>query len=127
VQKKSLRFGKGYRIAAEVRKAQAAEMVLAPGEAEGDADNYHRGADQWLFVVAGTGRAVVEGRRIALKPGVLLVIERRERHEVRNTGRTLLKTLNFYYPPAFTKGGNPKGPGKQSRRRASSASPSSPR
>jgi mannose-6-phosphate isomerase-like protein (cupin superfamily) len=113
MHKKSLRFGKGYRIAAEVRKVQAAEMVLAPGQAEGGPDNHHRGADQWLYVVDGTGVAVVDGKRIALKTGVLLVIERRERHEIRNTGRTLLKTLNFYYPPAFTKGGNPKGPGKQ--------------
>lgn len=111
--KKSLRFGKGYRIAAEVRKAQAAEMVLAPGQAEGNPDNYHRGADQWLYVVSGTGVATIEGRRIVLKRGMLIVIERRERHEIRNTGRTLLKTLNFYSPPAFTKGGNPKGPGRK--------------
>lgn len=113
MHKKTLRFGKGYRIAAQVRKAQAAEMVLAPGQSEGDSDNYHRGADQWLYVVGGTGVAIVEGKRIPLKEGVLLVIERRERHEIRNTGRVLLKTLNFYYPPAFTKGGNPKGPGKK--------------
>ena len=64
-------------------------------------------------MVSGSGVAVVEGVRVPLKAGRLLVIERGERHEVRNTGRTLLKTLNFYYPPAFTKGGNPKGPGKQ--------------
>jgi len=121
MHRKTLRFGKGYRVAAEVRKAQAAEMVLAPGEAEGDADNYHRGADQWLYVVDGTGRASVEGRRVALKPGVLLVIERGERHEIRNTGRGLLKTLNFYSPPAFTKGGNPKGPGKRRAPRKASA------
>lgn len=113
MQRKTLRFAQGYRIAAEVRKIQAAEMVLAPGASEGDAENYHRGADQWLYVVSGTGLAIVEGRRLSLKQGVLLVIERLERHEIRNTGRTLLKTLNFYYPPAFTKGGNPKGPGKK--------------
>jgi mannose-6-phosphate isomerase-like protein (cupin superfamily) len=113
VQKKTLRFGKGYRIAAEVRKGQAAEMVLMPGECEGNSENYHRNADQWLFVVSGRGVATVNGVEIALKAGVLLVIERREKHEILNTGRTLLKTLNFYYPPAFTKGGNPKGPGKR--------------
>lgn len=88
-------------------------MVLAPGESEGGPDNYHRGADQWLYVVAGTGTAIVEGRKTTLKQGVLLVIERRERHVIRNTGKGSLKTLNFYYPPAFTKGGNPKGPGRK--------------
>jgi mannose-6-phosphate isomerase-like protein (cupin superfamily) len=68
-------------------------------------------------VVAGRGLATVETegrkRRIALSPGTLLVIEKGEQHEVRNTGRTLLRTLNFYYPPAFAKDGDPKGPGRR--------------
>ncbi|HEY1139133.1 MAG TPA: cupin domain-containing protein [Lysobacter sp.] len=110
---KTLRFGKGFRVAFEVRKAQAAEMVIPPGGSEGGADNRHRGADQWLFVVSGTGVATVEGKRVQLKAGTLLVIEKGERHEVRNTGRTLLKTLNFYYPPAFDTEGEPKGPGRE--------------
>ena len=105
MRRKSLRFGKGFRTAFAVRRAQAAEMVLAPGDSEGGPDNRHRGADQWLYVVSGTGVATVEGRRVPLKAGTLLVIERRERHEVRNTGRTLLKTLNFYYPSASNAGG----------------------
>ena len=113
MQRKPLRFGKGFRVAFEVRRAQAAEMVLAPGDTEGDEDNRHRGADQWLFVVSGTGVATVEGRRVPLKAGVLLVIEKGERHQVRNTGRTLLKTLNFYYPPAFARDGDAKGPGRK--------------
>jgi len=113
MQRKSLRFGKGFRVAFNVRRAQAAEMVLAPGESEGSADNRHRGTDQWLYVVAGTGIAVVEGQRVPLKAGTLLVIERRERHEVRNTGRGLLKTLNFYNPPAFDGNGDPVGPGRR--------------
>ena len=112
MRSKTLRFGKGFRVAFEVRKAQAAEMVIAPGDSEGGGDNRHRGADQWLFVVSGSGVAKVEGRRVPLKAGTLLVIEKGERHEVRNTGRTLLKTLNFYYPPAFAVDGDPKGPGR---------------
>ena len=110
---KTLRFGKGFRVAFDVRKAQAAEMVIAPGGSEGGTDNRHRGADQWLFVVSGSGVATVEGKRIPLRAGKLLVIEKGERHEVRNTGRTLLKTLNFYYPPAFDAEGDPKGPGRK--------------
>jgi mannose-6-phosphate isomerase-like protein (cupin superfamily) len=112
MRSKTLRFGKGFRVAFEVRKAQAAEMVIAPGDSEGGPDNRHRGADQWLFVLSGSGVAHVEGRRVPLKAGTLLVIEKGERHEVRNTGRTLLKTLNFYYPPAFDADGEPKGPGR---------------
>ncbi|MCC8362237.1 cupin domain-containing protein [Lysobacter sp. A6] len=117
MRSKTLKFGEGFRVAFEVRKAQAAEMVIPPGDSEGGPDNRHRGADQWLFVVAGSGQAIVETegrkRRVALAPGTLLVIEKGEKHEVRNTGRTLLRTLNFYYPPAFAKDGDPKGPGKK--------------
>ena len=117
MRSKTLRFGEGFRVAFDVRRAQAAEMVIAPGDSEGGPDNRHRGADQWLFVVSGRGQALVETdgrkRRMALGPGTLLVIERGERHEVRNTGRTLLRTLNFYYPPAFAKDGDPKGPGRR--------------
>lgn len=69
MQKKSLRFGKGFRIAAEVHKAQGAEMVLAPCDGEGGQDNHHRGADQWMFVVDGTGVAIVDGRGAALTIG----------------------------------------------------------
>jgi len=113
VQKKMLGFEEGFRVAAEVRELQAAEMVLAPGDCEGGDDNHHRGADQWLFVVEGRGVAEVDGTSVVLEPGVLLVIEKQERHQIRNTGDGQLKTLNFYYPPAFDRDGEPKGPGKQ--------------
>lgn len=61
---KTLKFSKGFRVAFDVRRAQAAEMVIAPGDSEGGPDNRHRGADQWLFVLSGSGVAVVEGKRV---------------------------------------------------------------
>lgn len=112
MQHKNLRFGKGFRVALTERKLQAAEMVIAPGGSEGGEDNRHRGADQWLFVVAGSGLALVEGRRQKLRAGSLLLIPRNQRHEIRNTGRALLKTLNFYYPPAYDAEGEPLRAGK---------------
>lgn len=83
------------------RRTQAAEMVISPGSAEGGPGNRHRGADQWLFVVSGKGQAHIGGRRYALREGVLLLIEHGDQHEIRNTGRAPLKTLNFYSPPAY--------------------------
>lgn len=109
----TLKFGEGFRVAFDVREMQAAEMVIAPGGREGGPDNRHRGADQWLYVVSGTGLAIVEGRRQPLKAGSLLVIERGERHEVRNTGRSLLKTVNFYYPPAYDRDEEPLPAGRK--------------
>ena len=113
MRSKLLRSGKGFRVAFTARRAQAAEMVIAPGDGAGGPDNRHRGADQWLYVVSGSGTAIVDGRRVALKAGRLLVIERGERHEIRNTGRTMLRTVNFYSPPAFDADGDPVGPGRK--------------
>jgi len=111
--KKQLGFGRGFRVAFANRHAQAAEMVIAPGDAEGGPGNRHRGADQWLYVVSGRGTARVDGRVIALKRGTLLLIERRQEHEIRNDGRAPLKTLNVYVPPAYDRRGNTIGPGKR--------------
>lgn len=96
-----LRFGRGFRVVFSTPGLQAAEMVIAPGGSEGGLGNRHVDADQWLYVVSGTGLAVVEGVEQALKAGSLLVIGKGERHEIRNIGRTSLKTLNFYSPPAY--------------------------
>jgi mannose-6-phosphate isomerase-like protein (cupin superfamily) len=71
----------------------------------GGSDNRHRGADQWLFVVSGTGKAVVNGEMVPLKAGTLLFINRGDTHEIRNTGAGPLRTLNVYVPPAYTEGG----------------------
>lgn len=102
-----LRFGRGFRVSIGNGHSQAAEMTLAPGETEGGPDNRHRGADQWLFVVAGTGEAVVNGKKYPLRAGSLILIERGDAHEIRNTGRGPLRTLNIYVPPAYSPEGDP--------------------
>lgn len=111
MKSKTLRFGKGFRVAISNRRTQAAEMVIEPGDSEGGPTNRHRGADQWLFVISGVGVARINGRRQRLKAGALLLIEHGERHEIKNTGRDPLKTLNFYSPPAYTRSGDelPRG------------------
>ena len=111
MKRKHLRFGEGFRVAMGNRRSQAAEMVLPPGDSEGGPDNRHRGADQWLYVVSGTGAATVNGRRSRLRAGSLLLIERGDTHEIRNTGRTPLRTLNLYVPPAYRANGDelPRG------------------
>ncbi len=86
-------------------------MTLTPGALEGGPGNRHRGADQWLYVIEGRGRAIVNGRSFPLEPGTMLLIERADLHEIRNTGRRLLKTLNLYVPPAYRANGEelPRG------------------
>jgi mannose-6-phosphate isomerase-like protein (cupin superfamily) len=113
LKSRKLRLSRGFHVIPGNRASQAAEMVLAPGDAEGDAGNRHRGADQWLFVLSGSGQATINGKRHALRAGRLLLIEKKEKHEIRNTGRTLLRTLNFYVPPAYRRSGNELPRGKR--------------
>lgn len=75
MKKRRLHFGEGFRVVRGNRRSQAAEMVLAPGDAEGAADNRHRGA--------------------SATPGALL------------------RTLNFYVPPAYRRDGNPLPRGRK--------------
>jgi mannose-6-phosphate isomerase-like protein (cupin superfamily) len=108
----TLRFGHGFNVIMGNKRVQAAQMVIAPGNSEGGPLNRHRGSDQWLFVVSGSGAAIVGGRRHRLRQHSLLLIEHGERHEIRNTGRVPLRTLNLYSPPGYSKQGNELPPAK---------------
>lgn len=104
MQHRSLDFTDGFRVVAGRSSSEAAVMVLAPGGTVGGPGNRHAGSDQWLFVVRGRGEAVVEGERVALSAGDLLLIERGEGHEIRNAGTAPLETLNLYVPPEYVHG-----------------------
>lgn len=65
-----------------------------------------------MFVAGGGGVAVIEGQQLELRPGTLVLIQRGEAHEVRNTGTQPLRTLNLYVPPAYTAGGDELPAGK---------------
>ncbi len=99
-------------VLASSRLAQAAKMTLRPGDAsDSEPSNEHPKSEQWLFVLSGHGEAVIRDRggklrRIKLGPNSLLVIQRGERHQIKNTGRQPLATLNFYVPPAYDRQGD---------------------
>lgn len=112
MQHKHLRFGEGFRVVIDADRSQAAQMTIAPGSSEGGPDNRHRGADQWLYVVTGTGSATIAGDRIDLREGTLVLIERGETHEIRNTGDVPLRTLSVYVPRAYTPSGEELPAGK---------------
>lgn len=89
-------------------------MTLKPGQDTGEPENEHPDSEQWLFVISGTGRAKVGRRTVALKQGSLLLVEKGEVHQVKNTGRRPLVTLNFYAPPAYKPDGEPRVAGVRS-------------
>src|SRR4051794_9450059 len=102
-----LKFRKRFCVSVRNLRSQAATMTLPPGKSEGGKDNHHGGADQWLYVISGRGTAIVNEKRIALTPRSILLIERGENHEIRNTGKTELLTLSVYVPPAYKQNGDP--------------------
>lgn len=103
----SLTFPPGFHVRIGNQRSQSAEMTLQPGESEGGPENRHPGSDQWLFVISGRGSATIDGRQCRLRKGDLLLIERGQTHEIRCLGRSPLRTLNIYVPPAYDSSGNP--------------------
>ncbi|MDX2094262.1 MAG: cupin domain-containing protein [Kofleriaceae bacterium] len=83
-------------------------MTLRPGASSDEGSrNEHAWAEQWLYVVAGSGTARLGRRFVKLRAGSLLLIEKREPHAIKNTGRTNLVTVNIYVPPAYDGKGEP--------------------
>ena len=88
-------------VLASSTRSQAATMTLSPGETTGGPKNEHEDSDQWMFVLAGRGRARVGLTEVLLEPSTLLLIERGETHEITNIGDEPLRSINFYAPPAY--------------------------
>lgn len=83
-------------------------MTLLPGTESSEASsNEHGWAEQWLYVVSGLGTARIGHRSVALRPGSLLLIGKREPHVIRASARSRLVTVNIYVPPAYRRDGEP--------------------
>lgn len=113
MQHQHLPFCLGFRVVLGDNCSQAAQMTLDPGQIEGGSDNRHRRADQWLLIVNGEGLDIVEGERAEFREGTLLLVQRDYTHEIRNTGSEPLRTLNVYFPPAYTTEGNELAGGQE--------------
>jgi len=99
MQAVKVEYRKDFEVLLGNKYSQSAVMVLEPGKNEGGSDNRHESSDQWLYVISGKGIANVNGKDFELSAGILLLIERGEIHEIKNTGDENLSTLNFYVPP----------------------------
>jgi mannose-6-phosphate isomerase-like protein (cupin superfamily) len=112
--KTSKKRGK-FNLLASTRELQAAMMTLRPGATSDDEpSNEHSGSEQWLFVISGSGEAKIgkrrgQLRRIKLESGSLLIIEKGELHQIVNSGKRSLRTINFYAPPAYDQQGEAVG------------------
>ena len=91
----------GFDVVAGNNQAQVATLVLGVGESTGGPTNRHPDSDQWLYTLSGAGEATVAGNQVDLRPGVLLLIEKGQTHEIRNAGPDALELLSFYVPPVY--------------------------
>ncbi len=91
----------GFHVVAKTSRSEAATMVLGAGDKTGGSDNKHEGSNQWLLVVSGSGKALVEVREHPLREGALLLIEAGETHDLITSSDEPLRTLNFYAPPVY--------------------------
>lgn len=110
---------KKFEVLLSSRNVQAAMMTLRPGDtSDEELSNEHPKSEQWLFVIAGSGvlrvaMAAKAERRQKLKAGSMVLIEKGDRHQVKNTGRKALHTINFYSPPAYDSEGEVKASAKR--------------
>src|SRR5262245_54038160 len=107
-QIKTRRTNRLFEVLASSRSVQAARMILNPGQSTGDPANEHPHSEQWLLVVSGRGRALINNRRVAFRERALILFEKGDLHQITNSGSRPLVTLNFYAPPAYTPKGDVK-------------------
>ena len=98
MQIKHLRFGQDFHVILGNKRSQAATMVIPPKESEGGPDTYHRGSDQWLYIVAGAGTSLIDGKSHLLRAGTLVLIEHGETHEIKHRAFTV-EDSQFLHSP----------------------------
>src|SRR2546423_1128468 len=95
-----------FKVLTSTASAQVAMMTLRPGQSSSEEpENEHPKCEQWLFVIEGSGQAIVSERKVTLKKGSLLLIEKNEKHQISCEGKAPLVTLNIYSPPAYREDG----------------------
>ncbi len=84
------------RVLYTAKNCQLVLMALEPGEAIGM--EVHK-LDQFFRVEEGTGEAILDGVRTAIRPGFAIVVPAGATHNIVNTGKAPLKLYTVYAPP----------------------------
>jgi mannose-6-phosphate isomerase-like protein (cupin superfamily) len=84
------------RVLYTAKNCQLVVMALKPGEEIGA--EVHE-LDQFFRVEEGTGEAVLDGVRTALRAGFAVLIPAGTNHNIINTGSVQLKLYSLYAPP----------------------------
>src|SRR6478609_3425947 len=84
------------RVLYTAKHCQLVVMALKPKEEIG-AEVHH--LDQFFRVEEGTGEAVLDGVRSAIKPGFAVLVPAGTNHNIVNTGTVPMKLYTIYSPP----------------------------
>jgi len=84
------------RVLYTAKHCQLVLMALKPGEEIGA--EVHT-LDQFFRVEEGTGEAVLDGQRTAVRSGFAILVPAGARHNIVNTGSAPLKLYTLYAPP----------------------------
>lgn len=84
------------RVLYTARNCQLVLMALKPQEEIGA--EVHK-LDQFFRVEEGSGEAVLDGVRTAIRAGFAIVVPAGAKHNIINTGETVLKLYTIYAPP----------------------------
>ena len=84
------------RVLYTAKNCQLVLMALEPGEAIGM--EVHK-LDQFFRVEEGTGEAMLDGVRTAIRSGFAIVVPAGATHNIVNTGNAPLKLYTIYAPP----------------------------
>ena len=84
------------RVLYTAKNCQLVVMALKPGEEIG-AEVHH--LDQFFRVEVGTGQAVLDGVRTAIRAGFAVIVPAGTNHNIVNTGTEPLKLYTIYSPP----------------------------
>lgn len=81
---------------------QLVVMALKPGEEVGV--ETHHDHDQFIRIESGEGTAILDGKKSKLKDGMAVVVPAGTKHNLINTGKSVLKLYTVYGPPEHPKG-----------------------
>lgn len=79
------------------QNSQLVVMSIPPGGEIGE--ETHNYTEQTLFFLSGTGEGVLNGRKIKITPGIVVVVTPGTKHNFWNTGTQDLKVYTVYSPP----------------------------
>lgn len=85
------------RVLFTTERSQLVLMTIPPGEEIGE--ETHEGIDQVLAFVEGEGEAVIEGERLPVGAGSVVVVPGGTRHNFVTKGDSPLKLYTVYTPP----------------------------